>query len=93
VCDQPLLTPAHLKKMIKNHITQKSPIVASFYSGSPGVPVLFHRSLVKELLDLNDEYGAKRIVQDRRELTSFIEFPEGAIDLDTPDDWKKFHQV
>src|SRR5437879_5973109 len=42
VCDQPLLTSAHLQRMIDVHQATKSPIVASLYSGRNGVPVLFH---------------------------------------------------
>ena len=48
VCDQPLLTSDHLKKMNQAFQTEKSPIVASFYSGSPGVPALFDRSMFED---------------------------------------------
>jgi len=90
VCDQPLLTADHLKKMIKIHQSTKSAIVASLYSGSPGVPVLFHRSMYKTLLDMADQQGAKKVIQNQIEAASLVDFPPGAIDLDTPHDLEKF---
>jgi molybdenum cofactor cytidylyltransferase len=92
VCDQPLLNADHLKKLIAIHPTNKTQIAASFYSGSPGVPALFHRSMFKKLLEINDEQGAKKIIKDNSELASFVDFPDGAIDLDTPGDWEKFNR-
>lgn len=91
VCDQPLLTSNHLKKLIDTYRTKNNPIVSSFYSNSPGVPVLFNRSMFEKLLALEDQQGAKQIVKDNVNSVSFIDFPEGAIDLDTPDDWEKFN--
>jgi len=90
VCDQPLLTSDHLKKMLHSFRSEKKSIVASFYSGSPGVPVLFHQSMFKKLLTMEDQHGAKKIIKDNTNLVSQIDFPQGSIDLDTPDDWGKF---
>ena len=90
VCDQPKLIPEHLKKLIDTHRSTETAIVSSHYSGSPGVPVLFHRSLFAKLLDAGDEQGAKKIVQDHLALVSFVEFLEGEVDIDTPEDLKKF---
>ena len=90
VCDQPLLTVDHLKKMINVHLSTKSAIVASMYAGAPGVPVLFHRSMYKTLVDMADQQGAKKIIKDQIESASLIAFPQGAIDLDTPHDLEKF---
>jgi len=78
VCDQPLLTSDHIKKMINASQAEKTPIVASFYSGSPGVPVLFHQSMFKELLAMEDQHGAKKIIKDHIESVSLIDFPQGA---------------
>jgi molybdenum cofactor cytidylyltransferase len=91
VCDQPLLDSDHLKKMIHTFQAKKS-IVASFYSGSPGVPALFDRSMFEKLLQVNDGQGAKKILQDNIEAVHVIDFPQGEIDLDTPGDWEKFLQ-
>lgn len=92
VCDQPLLTSAHLKNLIAQWQTSKRPIVASRYSGSPGVPVLFHRSFFDDILSIEDEHGAKKLVAQHIDQAVLIDFQDGAIDLDTPEDWKNFTQ-
>ncbi len=91
VCDQPLLTADHIKNLIRTHLAKKNMIVASFYGASPGTPVLFEQPLFKKLLAMDDGQGAKTIVLNNQTEAAFIEFPDGAVDLDTPDDWEKFN--
>jgi molybdenum cofactor cytidylyltransferase len=86
VCDQPLLTLIHLKKIIEEFKHSKSPIVASAYSNRKGVPVLFHRSMFDQLLQLDDEHGAKKMIEQNSALVKAVDFPDGSIDLDTPED-------
>jgi molybdenum cofactor cytidylyltransferase len=88
VCDQPLLTSVHLKEVISEYKVARSPIVASFYSGRNGVPVLFHRSMFEKLLTIKDQQGAKNIIEQNLSLVKSVDFPEGVIDLDTPEDLK-----
>lgn len=90
VCDQPLLTTDHLNKLIQTFKQTNSPIVASYYSGSAGVPALFEKSLFEKLLNLENDSGAKKIVTQHKELVTTVDFPQGAIDLDTPEDYQKF---
>lgn len=90
VCDQPLLTVDHLKNIKKAFEEKSDAIIASFYSGTPGVPALFHRSLFSEIEALPDGHGAKKIIERHAESTTSIHFPEGAIDLDTPEDLNNF---
>lgn len=90
VCDQPLLTPAHLKNMIKRYETTNRKIIASTYNDTVGVPALFDRALFDSMLKLSDEHGAKKIIERYPDITDTIKFPEGAIDIDTPDDLRGF---
>ncbi|MBI1769154.1 MAG: nucleotidyltransferase family protein [Bacteroidetes bacterium] len=90
VCDQPLLNSIHLKKIIEEHYKTKSPIVASFYSERKGVPALFHKSTFEKLLTVEDRQGAKRIIEENPTLVKSIDFPEGVVDLDTPEDYENF---
>lgn len=90
VCDQPLLTTEHINKLIQTFTNTNSQIVASHYSGSAGVPALFEKSLFEKLLSVEDESGAKKIIQQHKEAIQTIDFLQGAIDLDTPDDYRKF---
>lgn len=90
VCDQPLLSSAHLTNLRDQWISTNKPIITSCYAGTVGVPVLFDKSLFAEILTLSGEGGAKKIIQNHPEKTAGISFPEGAVDLDTPDDYKTF---
>lgn len=87
VCDQPLLRSSHLLKLIRLYEDSGKPVIASAYSGTLGVPVLFDLSLFDQILQLDDSLGAKHLIQGRAES---IEFSEGAMDLDTPDDVMRF---
>lgn len=90
VCDQPLLTSEHLNQIIKKFKLAKSQIVASYYSGSAGVPALFDKSLFEKLLNAEDQAGAKKILIQHKEVVQTIDFAQGAIDLDTPEDYQTF---
>lgn len=90
VCDQPLLTASHLNKLIDHYRSTRKPIVASGYSGSMGVPALFDASMLTKLNDLDDRQGAKKIIESSKEFVDTVNFPEGAVDLDTPEDVKRF---
>jgi molybdenum cofactor cytidylyltransferase len=91
VCDQPLLSSRHIKKLISTFNSKHSAIISSFYSSAPGVPVLFQQSMFAKLLEVGDEQGAKKVVVDNAGLTTYIEFPEGSVDIDTPEDWQRFN--
>jgi molybdenum cofactor cytidylyltransferase len=90
VCDQPMLPAAHLKELAAQYESTHKRIVASYYAGTAGVPALFDQFLFGEIHDLPDEEGAKKIIMKHPNDTIAIAFPEGAIDLDTPEDYKKF---
>ena len=90
VCDQPLLTFEHLNAIINKYELTKSEIVASYYSGSAGVPALFDKSLFEKLLNVEDQAGAKKIILQHKEVIQTIGFPQGSIDLDTPEDYQAF---
>ncbi len=90
VCDQPLLTTQHLNQIIEKFELTKSPVVASFYAGMAGVPALFAKSIFEKLLNVQDKEGAKKIIQLHKELVESVDFPQGSIDLDTPEDYSTF---
>jgi len=90
VCDQPLITSEHLKTLIQKYTSTRNAIVASAYAGTLGVPALFDQSLFQQLLAIEDDQGAKKILMDHAESALAIDFPGGAIDLDTPEDYQAF---
>ncbi len=90
VCDQPALSSEHLLNLINTFVASRKPIVASHYSNSNGVPVLFGRSFFSNLLLLSDDQGAKKIVHQFPDQVEAVDFPQGAFDLDTEEDYKKY---
>ena len=92
VCDQPLVTSLYLKTLIQKYRTTKKAIIASAYANTIGVPALFNRSVFQKLLNLEDGHGAKKILMDMAESVELVDFPNGAIDLDTPEDYRAFQK-
>ncbi len=88
VCDQPLLQSNHLKSLIKKYKSTKAIIVASSYANTIGVPALFDKKLFDKILEMDDGQGAKKIIQQHQAET--IDFPDGAIDLDTFEEYNNF---
>ncbi len=88
VCDQPFVDESLLEKIITKFQETDSLIVACQYQNTLGVPALFHRQLFSELLALDAQTGAKRLIKKYHALAAAVQFPEGAFDIDTPDDYE-----
>jgi molybdenum cofactor cytidylyltransferase len=86
VCDQPFITAVHLSSLADKYHETRKEIIASRYNQVFGVPALFDHSLFDELLNLEDTQGAKALIQKHLNQVAFVDWPEGAIDIDTPDD-------
>ncbi len=89
VCDQPGISAKHINNLIVHRNRGRS-IVASSYSDTLGVPALFGAKFFPALLRVGDAEGARRIINGHSDEVDIVPFPEGAIDLDTPEDYQKF---
>lgn len=90
VCDQPFLTSNHLCNLVRQAAQSGKKILATKYAGILGVPVFFASEALPLLQEIEDKEGARKIVNANPQLTDFVAFEEGKIDLDTPDDYAKF---
>ena len=88
VCDQPFAGENLLKKIIGEFQKTGAPVVACAYQNTLGVPALFHRKLFPELLALDAQAGAKRLIKKYESQAVAISFPEGAFDVDTQADYE-----
>jgi molybdenum cofactor cytidylyltransferase len=88
VCDQPLLTSVHLTSLRDVYKKTSAKIVASRYKNITGVPALFDRILFPELLEITDTQGAKVIIERSGSSVNAIDWAEGQLDIDTPEDLK-----
>jgi molybdenum cofactor cytidylyltransferase len=88
VCDQPHVDATVIKKLIELHTQTNKAIVASSYGGSFGVPALFDHTCFEKLLALPNDGGAKRLIEINNAVVAEFPFGEGAIDVDTEEDWQ-----
>ena len=77
-CDQPLVTPGLLSKLIS-----APGLVASAYNGTLGIPAMFSKVFFPALLALTGTEGAKKIILQCRDIVTPISAPEAAFDVDT----------
>ena len=87
VCDQPHITSSLLNDMVAEQRKTGKPIVAAHYSGIAGTPVLFHKIFFPELLLLQGDKGAAKILKEQADQVATVSFPLGAIDIDTTEDY------
>ena len=83
LCDQPKLSPAILNALIDAYTSTHAPIVTCTYAGTVGVPTLYDRCVFPELLSLEGNYGAKKIIERYRKEQIEVDFVGGEIDIDT----------
>jgi molybdenum cofactor cytidylyltransferase len=90
LCDQPLVSESLINQFIATYHSTSSSIIASAYSQVLGVPALFSDRHFPELLTLDANAGAKQLIQRHLNQVYSIPFPQGAIDLDTPQEYQAF---
>ncbi len=89
VCDQPFVSASLFKQLHETHAKSLKNIIASSYADTIGTPALFTQKYFDALMSLQGEEGAKKILKANAEDVAVIEFPEGAIDIDTKEDYNK----
>jgi len=92
LCDQPLVNRFALNRLIEAYRSGTHTIVASEYSGIMGVPALYHRSHLPELLALTGDQGARHFLRTTTTPVLALPLPEAAVDLDTPEEYSSFMQ-
>lgn len=90
VADQPHITAGLFQRLGQLRLNSAKGIVACQYADTQGVPVLFDRIYFDKLQALSGKQGAKKLIQQYSTDVAVQDFPEGAIDLDTPQDYAQF---
>ncbi|MDT8319002.1 MAG: nucleotidyltransferase family protein [Xanthomonadales bacterium] len=86
LCDQWRLNADDLWRLLRGWKRDISHIVVSESGGNHGPPVIFPRSLFRELERLKPEDGAKQVIRRHGEMAHPIRVENAAFDLDTPAD-------
>ena len=89
LCDQPFVSPQTIWQLRSIYDATHQSIVASSYQNTIGVPALFDRHLFSELLELHQLEGAKTVIRRYLGTVETIDFPQGSIDIDTPQDYQQ----
>lgn len=88
VCDQPFVSATLFRQLYQTQNEGVQHIVASAYADTIGTPALFTQKYFDALLSLTGEEGAKKVIKANAGDVATVDFPQGAIDIDTEKDYK-----
>ncbi|MDB5001900.1 MAG: nucleotidyltransferase family protein [Mucilaginibacter sp.] len=88
LCDQPFVNRAIIDSLLYKQQTGTN-IVACTYKDTFGVPALFKRALFTELLLLQGQEGAKKVINNHPDDVATVPFEKGGIDIDTVTDYEE----
>jgi molybdenum cofactor cytidylyltransferase len=89
VCDQVRLGADVLRQLLHLHGLARCPITAARYGGRLGVPAVFSSIFFPDLADVSGDQGARGILERNAARVGVVDFLEGALDLDTPEDLER----
>jgi molybdenum cofactor cytidylyltransferase len=89
LCDQPFVTTELLQLLIENGGGNENSIVACTYQDTIGTPVLLGKQWFNELLNLQGQEGAKKLLIQNQDQVLIVPFSQGGIDIDTPEDYQQ----
>ncbi len=95
LADQPALTPNLVQALVARYRATDSPIVAPFYHGRRGNPVLFDRSLFPQLLAIEGDQGGRTLIARYQEQMERVQVDDPAVilDVDTRHDYEKTQRL
>lgn len=88
--DQPALTTDLLRVLVDRYLATEAPIVAPYYQGQRGNPVLFDRALFAELSAVEGDRGGRALIDRYREQVARVDVQDASviIDVDSPQDYE-----
>jgi len=88
LCDQPFITKDTISCLLKTKSESAKSIVACRYGDTIGTPAFFTNEIFEELLNLEDNTGAKPLIEKYKDTNiSLLSAPEAAFDIDTQEDF------
>ena len=85
--DQPLATPELLRQLVARQQQTQALIVAAAYGDTVGVPAVFDQTMIPQLLQLQGQQGAGRLIASLGAAVGRVPFPAGLLDVDTPEEY------
>ena len=93
LCDQPFISTEIINQLAITYHSTNQPIIACEYAETLGVPALFSDRLFWELVTLQNGEGAKQVIKKHSQEVFGISFPEGATDIDTPEEYAELFTI
>ncbi len=92
LADQPHLTAELLRALVDRYQVSGALVVAPYYGGRRGNPVLFDRALFAELEAVAGDRGGRSVIAHYRADLAQVEVDDPAVvsDIDTPEDYEVF---
>ncbi len=87
--DQPLIHQMHFELLIKKFVKGKSSIVATNLESSVGVPAIFSANYFNDLVELKEDFGARRIIKKYQARVQKIDVIGKSADIDTIEEYKR----
>lgn len=88
LADQPLIDKEYLNTMIAAFNQNGKRIIATAYRNRAGVPALFPESYFEKLATLEDDFGAKNIINGPNEKVLILDPGRKNLDVDTKSDYE-----
>lgn len=89
LCDQPSVDAGHVISLLNAWKNAPNRIVATAYGDSVGVPALFPRAYLPQLLALSGDTGAKSIIMGNRKNYVTIPLAAATLDIDNLPDYRR----
>lgn len=89
LCDQPFVHSGILDSLIDLQKSTGKGIVACKYADTLGVPVLFTQQYFEEMMGLKSSEGAKKVIYNHLDDVAELDFPKGAVDIDTYEEYEE----
>jgi len=92
LADQPFINANVIDQLINAHEKSKAPIILPVFRGFRGNPVLIHRSLFDEMMQIPGDIGCRSIfgLHPEKIHTVNVEDVGVLVDIDTMEDFRKF---
>lgn len=90
LADQPRVGEALLRSLSERFARGPEPAAACLYEGILGPPAIFADTLFGKLETLTGDEGARTLLRSGEVRVAAIDFPDGALDIDTPGDEADF---
>ncbi len=90
LADQPAIKVAYYQEMVALFSKEKKKIIASKYENRFGIPAIFPKSFIKNLLAIKGDKGAREFLQKNKKEILSPKTRVNLVDIDSPKDYKTY---